>query len=361
MRPMRFSIFMQPVHRPTENPTLALERDLELIEWLDTFGYDEVWIGEHHSTGWETISSPAIFIAAAAARTKHIKLGSGIVPMSIHHPLVVADDYILLDHLTRGRAMLGMGAGGGLPSDPYVFGLERSSQQPRFIERFDAVMQLLNTTEPLTIDGDGFKMRDAVLQLRPYTYPHMTIAVVTGSNPQTLERIGRHGLRWLAGTSPDGFEASWQRIEDAAAAAGRTADRHDASITVTVHLAETRDQAFANIREGAATERFDFSSPVSGHPTPSVSRQEWVDHLAKQPNVIVGSPDDAIEQITALRDKTGAGGLLMTAKEWTSREATLKSYELFARYVMPHFQGSLVGLAAAEAVAIKAVPAYISG
>ena len=165
----------------------------------------------------------------------------------------------------------------------------------------------------------------------------------------------------MAGTSPDGFEASWSQIEAAATAAGRTADRHDASLTVVVHIAETTEQAFANVRAGSATERFDFSSPVSGAPVPDVPRDEWVDHLARQPNVIIGSPEEAIAKVAAIREATGTGGLLITAKEWTSREATLKSYELFARYVMPQFQGSLAGLQAAEAVAIEAVPGYIAG
>ena len=360
-RPMRFSIFMQPLHRPDENPTLALERDLELIEHLDRLGYDEVWIGEHHTTGWETISSPAVFIAAAAARTRTIKLGSGIVPLSIHHPFTVANDYILLDHLTRGRAMLGLGAGGGLPSDPYVLGLARHRQQPRFIERFDVLMELLGRTEPLSVEGDGFALREAVLQLRPYTHPHMTIALVTGSNPETLHRIGRHGLRWLAGVAPDGFEASWEQIESAAATAGRHADRHDASITVTMHVAETTGQAIEEVRDGATHERFEFSSPIGGHPLPDVPRDRWIDHLVEQPTVIVGSPQDAIAKVRALRDLTGAGGLLITAKEWASPRATRESWELFARFVMPEFQGSLVGLRASEAVAVSAVPGYLSG
>lgn len=361
MRPMHFSIFMQPIHRPDENPTLALERDLELIEHLDRLGYDEVWIGEHHTTGWETISSPAVFIAAAAARTRTIKLGSGIVPLSIHHPFVVANDYILLDHLTRGRAMLGLGAGGGLPSDPYVFGLERDRQQPRFIERFDVLMDLLATTEPISVDGDGFALRDAVLQLRPYTWPHMTIALVTGSNPQTLERIGRHGLRWLAGIGPDRFEASWDQITASASKAGRTAERHDASLAVTMHIAPTRSQALAEIRDGAAHERFEFSTPVSGHPLPDIARDEWADHLAEQPNSIIGSPEDAIAKISTLREQTGVGGLLITAKEWATRAEAMRSWELFATRVVPHFQGSLVGLQASEAAARAAVPGYVHG
>src|SRR5207253_1606329 len=95
-------IFLAPFHRVGENPTLALARDMELIEWLDHLGYDEVWVGEHHSAGWETIASPEVFIAAAAERTRHIMLGSGVTSLPYHHPLMVANRFVLLDHMTRG-------------------------------------------------------------------------------------------------------------------------------------------------------------------------------------------------------------------------------------------------------------------
>src|SRR5438309_6576298 len=108
---MKFGIFMAPFHRINENPTLALERDLELVQWLDTLGFDEVWVGEHHSAGWETISCPEIFIGIAADRTRHIKLGTGVISLPYHHPFMVANRMVLLDHLTRGRVMLGVGPG----------------------------------------------------------------------------------------------------------------------------------------------------------------------------------------------------------------------------------------------------------
>ncbi len=346
---------MQPVHHPDENPTLALERDLQLTQHLDTLGYDEVWIGEHHSTGWETIASPDIFIMAAAARTRFIKLGSGVVPLSLHHPLLVADNYVLLDHLTRGRVMLGMGPGGGLPSDPYVFGLDSETQHRRTIATLDAVYRLLTSTEPLSIETEWFTLRDAVLQLRPYTHPHMPLALVTGTNRDILERIGRYGTRWFVGTSPDNFDEAWAVIERGAQEVGRTAARSDAYLPVTMHVADTRERALDDIREGAARERYDFSSPVTGSPLPGVPRERWAEHLAEKASSLIGTPEDALTKIRALRAKTGAGGLLITSKEWASREATLKSYELFARYVMPELRGSLKGLKTAEAVAKRLV------
>ena len=108
---MKFGVFLAPFHELGEDPTLCLERDLELLQWLDYLDYDEAWIGEHHSAGWETIASPEIFIAVAAERTKHIKLGTGVLSLPYHHPLMVANRMVLLDHLTRGRVMFGVGPG----------------------------------------------------------------------------------------------------------------------------------------------------------------------------------------------------------------------------------------------------------
>src|SRR5581483_11112488 len=120
---LRFGIFLAPFHPFGENPTLALERDLELIEWLDRLGYDEAWIGEHHSAGWETIASPELFIGVASQRTRHIRLGTGVVSLPYHHPLMVANRMVLLDHLTRGRVLFGVGPG-ALASDALMLGID---------------------------------------------------------------------------------------------------------------------------------------------------------------------------------------------------------------------------------------------
>src|SRR5919201_4935964 len=103
---MKFGVFMAPFHRPGETPTLALERDLELLQWLDVLGFDEAFIGEHPSAGWETICSPEVFIAAAGERTKRIKLGTGVVSLPYHHPYMDDNRIVFLGQLTRGRVIL---------------------------------------------------------------------------------------------------------------------------------------------------------------------------------------------------------------------------------------------------------------
>lgn len=152
---MTFGIFMAPFHRVGEAPTLALERDLELIEHLDRLGLDEAWIGEHHSGGRELIGEPMLMIAAAAQRTRRIKLGTGVTSLPYHHPFMVADRITQLDHMTGGRAMLGVGPG-LLASDAYMLGIDPTVQRHRMNEALNAIMALLRREEPVTIKTDWF-------------------------------------------------------------------------------------------------------------------------------------------------------------------------------------------------------------
>ena len=108
---MKFGAFIAPFHPLDENPTLAIERDIELVQWMDKLGYDEAWIGEHHSAGYELIASPELFIATLAERTRNIKLGTGVSSLPYHQPLMLADRINQLDHITRGRVMFGVGPG----------------------------------------------------------------------------------------------------------------------------------------------------------------------------------------------------------------------------------------------------------
>src|SRR5688572_23126255 len=147
---MKFGVFMAPFHRPGENPTLALERDLELIQWLDVLGFNEAYIGEHHSAGWEIIASPEVFIATAAERTRHIRLGTGVISLPYHHPLMVANRMVLLDHLTRGRVILGVGPG-ALASDAVMLGIPPERQREMMDESLGVIMRLFESTAPLTV------------------------------------------------------------------------------------------------------------------------------------------------------------------------------------------------------------------
>jgi limonene 1,2-monooxygenase len=336
---MRFGLFLQPVHPPTEHPTVALERDLDLVELLDDLGYAEAWVGEHHSTGWENIAAPDVFIAAAAERTRQIRLGTGVIQLGLHHPLVVADRMIFLDHLTKGRAMFGVGVGGGLPSDLKVFGLTREDAGRRLEESLDVILRLLESEEPVDEKTDWFELHDATLQLEPYSKPHPTFAMAT-TDPRNIELMGRLGGQVLTGPIPERVPDLFQHLEKGAATAGRAASRDQIVLSYAMHVAETRDEAMAQIREGAIQEHYQFNVGVNGAPRPSVSPDEWFEGYAERH--IVGTPDDAAEKIEhALEVSGGFGGILFTSRDWAGREASWASWELFARQVAPRFQGHL--------------------
>ena len=190
-----FGVFITPFHPVGQSPTVALEYDLERVVALDRLGYDEAWFGEHHSGGYELIACPEVFIAAAAERTKHIRLGTGVVSLPYHHPLMVADRWVLLDHLTRGRVMFGTGPG-ALPSDAYMMGIDPVEQRRMMQESLEAILALFRAAPDERIDrhSDWFTLRDAQLHIRPYTWPYpeiSTAAMISPSGPR-LAGAARH-------------------------------------------------------------------------------------------------------------------------------------------------------------------------
>jgi limonene 1,2-monooxygenase len=351
-RGMKFGIFLAPFHRVGENPTLALDRDVELIQWLDHLGYDEAWIGEHHSAGWELIALPELIIAAAAEKTKHIKLGSGVTSLPYHHPFMVAQRWVQLDHMTRGRAMLGCGPG-ALTSDAYMLGIDPSTQRPRMLESMDAIMRLLKMEEPVTMKTDWFEMRDARLHLAPYSDPCFEIAVASTITPFGMIAAGTHGVGVLsigAGLpgGPEAMATQWKIAEDTAAKHGKTMDRKKWRIVVSAHLAEDDELALREVRKGERNETLTYFEDTLGRP-PGRSDDPLTEGV-KMGTTLVGSPETVIKGIKRLLgySQGGFGGILFRAHEWATREQTMRSYELFARYVMPVFQASLEPIAASS-------------
>lgn len=348
---MKFGIFMAPFHQLGEDPTLAIDRDLELVQWLDHLGFDEAWIGEHHSAGWETIASPEIFIATAAERTRHIKLGTGVISLPYHHPLMVANRMILLDHLTKGRIMLGVGPG-ALGSDAYMLGIDPLTQRPRMDESLGIVMRLLRETAPITHESDWFVLREAVAHLRPYTQPHFPVVVAAAQSPVGMQLAGKYGAGVLSvsiirdrGTAPN-LKQFWQIAEETAAQHGQTMQRQDWRMAVHVFLADSRKEAMAQARIGAGRYQREYFEQTLGLPAVCEGPSDRIiDELVDRGAWCVGTPDDLIAHIHHLDEESGGfGGLLIQATEWGTREQVLHSYELIARYVKPHFQGSLVNL-----------------
>ncbi|MBA4014040.1 MAG: LLM class flavin-dependent oxidoreductase [Phenylobacterium sp.] len=339
---LRFGAFIAPFHPLDENPTLAIQRDLELVQWMDQLGYEEAWIGEHHSAAYELIASPEVFIAAAAERTKHIRLGTGVSSLPYHHPMMLADRINQLDHMTRGRVMFGVGPG-ALVSDAFMMGIPVAKQRDRMDEALDVLVPLLRG-EAVTHESDWFSLVNARLQMTPYSRPSVEIAVASQVSPTGARAAGKHGagLLSLGATTSAGFNslaANWGIAEDIAKENGQTMDRSRWRLVGQMHIAETKDKAIEQIRFGLEKWIYYFKEIANLPMVPDDFKGDPVEAYLALGQAVVGTPDEAIERLQQLVDESGGFGcFLLMAHNWARWEDTKRSYEMIARYVVPHFQ-----------------------
>jgi limonene 1,2-monooxygenase len=345
---MRFGIFMAPFHPAGENPTLLIDGDMALVEHLDRLGFDEAWIGEHHSAGSEIIASPEIFIAAASQRTRTIKLGTGVTSASYHNPLWVAERAVQLDHMTRGRFLLGLGPG-ALPSDAAMIGLDMPQTRELLEDAVEIITHLLTSEEPISFDNGRWKLKDARLHLRPYSNLADTITIAAVASPAGPRLAGRygHGLLSIGATTAAGFDLlglHWDVMEERAANYGVRVDRDKWRLVGLMHLAPTREQAYREVEHGIA-QWFDYFQHTAAFPQMAVGDgttvKEFIDFVNESGLGTIGTPEDACDQIDRLvkQSNGGFGAYLQLAHDWADSEAKFRSYELFARHVAPRFQG----------------------
>ncbi|HUA35560.1 MAG TPA: LLM class flavin-dependent oxidoreductase [Candidatus Binataceae bacterium] len=342
---LRFGVFLAPHHPLGEHPTLQYQRDLELAQFLDDYQYDEFWVGEHHSAGWETIGSPEMFLVAAAERTKRIKLGTGVVSIPYHHPFNVAQRIVMLDHLSHGRAILGVGPG-ALPSDAVTLGIDPMTQRDKMDEGLGVIIRLLNGEEPFSYKGSWFELNDAALQIRPLQ-ERIPVAVASTLSPSGMNTAGKYGVGVLsvASYSEEGLQAlptQWHFGEVSAKENNQKIDRSDWRVVMQFHLSDSKELAMREVADGLKRWQNEYITGILGVPMrkPFEDGYEAAKKMSDYGGAIFGTPDDAIEGIAKMQKLAGGfGTVLCFAHDWVPREKQLKSYELLARYVMPRFQG----------------------
>lgn len=346
---MKFGAFFAPFHSDKINPTLALERDMDLIEWMDKLSYDEAWIGEHHSGAYECIASPEVFIASVAERTRHIRLATGVSSLSYHHPLVLADRICQLDHQVRGRLTFGVGPG-QLVADAYMMGINPKDLRRRMNESLTALIKLLNG-ETVTMQTDWFTLNEARCQILPYQSPTVDMAVASAISPTGARTAGEHGIGMIsvAASSPEGFKQlgnHWDICEAKAAEHGKTVSRSNWRIVTPFHIAETEEQAYKDLEYGLM-DMMRYFRKFGGSAFPEAkSLKEAIEiwttgGLGAFGVGVVGTPETLVAHIKKVQEQSGGfETFLALAHNAADFTATKKSYELFAREVMPHFQHS---------------------
>ena len=277
-----------------------------------------------------------------------------MVSLPYHHPLMVADRWVLLDHLTRGRVIFGTGPG-ALPSDAYMMGIDPVEQRRMMQESLEAILALFRASpeERINRHSDWFTLRDAQLHIRPYTWPYpeiSTAAMISPSGPRLAGALGT-SLLSLSMSVPGGYAAlenTWQLVVDQAEKSGRDEpDRADWRVLSIIHLADSRDQAIDDCTYGlqdfanyfGAAGFVPLSNPTDGA---AGTPREFVAEYAGMGNCCIGTPGDAVAYIQDLIDQSGGfGTLLLLGHDWASPEDTIDSYRLFSQKVIPHFTGQL--------------------
>jgi limonene 1,2-monooxygenase len=339
---MRHGIFLPPFHTLDQNATLGLQRDFELLRVMDDLGFDEAWIGEHHSGGWEPISSPEIFIAGAVERTRRLQFGTGVISLPYHNPFNVANRIVQLDHQTRGRVMFGFGPG-LLASDAHMLGVEPEQTRARMAQALDVIVRLLHG-EVVTEETDWYKLQEARLHLLPFTRPTPQLAVASVLTPSGAQLAGKYDTAMLcmAAGEGDGFKVldqNWEIAEKVAADHGRTMDRSRLRVVLGVHLADTVEKARENIRFAIRPFLDYVNNNLPRHTVPE--GQDIVDWVIENRvgGAVVGTPEQAIERIEQIERKLGGlGTVLINGFNWADHHETIRSMELYADYVIPHFE-----------------------
>ncbi|MDE0725022.1 MAG: LLM class flavin-dependent oxidoreductase [Alphaproteobacteria bacterium] len=349
MSRMNFGAFLAPHHPIGENPTLQFRSDLDFVTHLDRLGYDEFWCGEHHSTGWEMIASPEMFLAAAGEHTGRIKLGTGVVSLPYHHPFLVAQNMVQLDHMTNGRAIFGSGPG-ALASDQYTMGMDPMTLRDRQDEAIGVIRKLLRGEERFDHDSDWFTLREAKLHLLP-VQEDLPFAVASMISPSGMTLAGKHGTGVLSigSMSEAGLQAlptQWSFAEDAAREHHNIVDRKDWRIVMFWHIAETREQARQEAKDGLFRWRNEYTAGtlMQVGVEPFDTPDQGVDEMAFSDGAtaVIGTPDDLVAKIRELVTLTGGFGTAIGfVHDWANRENTNRSWDLVARYVMPEVNGML--------------------
>lgn len=346
-----FGAFLAPHHPIGEHPMLQFRRDLDFAEHLDKLGFDEFWCGEHHSSGWEMIGSPEMFLAAAAERTKRIKLGTGVVSLPYHHPFNVAQRMVQLDHMSGGRAIFGSGPG-ALSSDAYALGIDPMVQRDRQDEAIGIIKRLM-AGERVTAQSDWFTLRDAALQILPLQ-EEMPFVVASQISPSGMTLAGKHGIGVISigSLSTEGLTAlptQWGFAEDAAKKNGKTVSRKDWRVVLSWHIAETREKAREEAGKGLMRWHNEYIVGTLQRPgaKPFKSIDDALDKTSSAPGsaATIGTPDDLVKTLKGVIDMSGGLGTFVGfAHDWANIENTFRSWDMVARYVVPEINGYVAGL-----------------
>jgi alkanesulfonate monooxygenase SsuD/methylene tetrahydromethanopterin reductase-like flavin-dependent oxidoreductase (luciferase family) len=352
---IRYGMFIMPFHDPAKPLAQCYDEDLELIVRAEELGFDEFWIGEHHTMKYETIVMPEIFIGRALGETRSIRMGAAPVCLQQHHPAHVASRLAFLDHLSKGRLNLCFGAG-SVTADQELYGIDLKQAQAMVDEAVDIILYLWSSEPPYEYQGKFWQIslkkyvdKETGIGFihKPLQQPLPPIAIPAMSrNSPSMKTAGARGYQPFSHclVTANVLADHWRTYEDAALAAGRKPHRHDWKVTRSIFLADTTAEAQRRTRTNSLGRNYEYIGMLFDR---GLGRKIYkrdldmsdadcnLDYLMSE-QIIAGDVDEVLRRLLAMVEETGTfGTLVLMSYDWDDKPSWLRSMELFAKELMP--------------------------
>jgi len=360
---IKSGIFIMPFHPPEKPLAQCYEEDVELAVRAEALGFDEFWIGEHHTMKYEAIVVPEVFIGRVLGETERIRLGPAPICANLHHPAYLATRLAFLDHLSNGRLNLCFGPS-GVTTDYELYGLEPKQGGAMTVEAIDVMLKLWSSDPPYEHNGQfwQFSLKENVNEdsqigfiHKPLQKPHPPILMPgVARNSYSLRMAGEYGFAPYSAALAAGnmLADNWETYERSALEAGRQPDRADWRVARAIFLADTTKEAVERVRTNSVGQNFEYIANLLDislgrdllKRDPAMSNADCnLDYWLSE-QIIAGDVDHALERLLALMDECGPiGTLVLMGFDWDDKESWLRNLELFATELMPALNKAVAG------------------
>lgn len=340
-----YGIFSLSNVPPWNTHNEVVNKALEQIKHADKLGFEEAWVAEHNGRRYGIVASAQILLAAAAAATTRIRLGSGVSRLPMHHPLRLAEDYAYIDQLSGGRLNFGIGkAYDRLEFQAY--GIPESERDQRYEEVFAIVMQAWKDGkvkfdgEHYTVPGPGDVIDEVELFPEVVQKPTPPVFVMVSASEESLRMAARRGFSFVLGQRPtrDDVRRLVDVYREEAREAGHSFDTIDANIARSsqlkaIHVAESHARAKEEYREGYMW----YVDVKSNRAKVGLGMDEFsYDEYIDRKMLVLGSADQVAEELASFHSHTGLGGLVAWFDAGSQpQDQVLRSMTMFAEKVRP--------------------------
>jgi len=361
---MKLGTFMMPLHPPQRLPSETLPEDREAILLADKLGYSEALVGEHVTDLAENVTSCLMFLASLAHETKDIVLGSGTINMPNSHPAAIAAQVAMLDHMLKGRFIMGISPG-GLMSDAEVFGNYKKDRNAIFLESINMVLDIWTKGAPYDLKGNFFEVTTTNTQIpeigqgaiiKPYQKPHPPI-VVTAVAPHSkgVTEAAKRGWTPISANFllPEWVASHWPKYVEGVEAVGKKADGKDWRVAKSIFVADDDKTAKRYGHSAEGPYHFYFKQLIrklvgfsgrsnlfkldQSEPDDKITPDYVTNRL-----VIAGTVDSVVDQLLKFRETTGDfGTLLYCCHDWIDPTLGKRSMQLMAEQVMPRLNAAI--------------------